>query len=171
MELTFECPRCGTTRQIPAVESAVSARCECGWERALCTGASGDGALQGCSFCGAEDLYRQKDFPHILGLGIVIAGFAISSVFWYFYRPVAALAALLVVAAFDLVLYYVVSDLTICYRCQSQFRGAGSNPDGRYLPFDLAIGERYRQERLRVDELRRRGASVPAAPQAGPPGP
>jgi hypothetical protein len=57
-------------------------------------------------------------------------------------------------AGLDVVLYYRVPDLTVCYRCLSQFRGPGSNPAGRFLPFDLAIGERYRQERLRVEELR-----------------
>ena len=50
-------------------------------------------------------------------------------------------------------------DVTICYRCSCQVRGAGSNPDGRYQPFDLAIGERYRQERIRAQQLRERGAS------------
>ena len=36
----------------------------------------------------------------------------------------------------------------------------GRIPDGRYRPFDLGIGERYRQERIRARELRDRGASV-----------
>jgi hypothetical protein len=58
------------------------------------------------------------------------------------------------------VLYYTVPDVTICYRCSSQVRGDGSNPDGRWQPFDLAIGERYRQERIRAQHLRERGASA-----------
>jgi hypothetical protein len=52
-------------------------------------------------------------------------------------------------------LYYRVPDVTICYRCLGQYRGIGSNPSGRFKPFDLAIGERYRQERMRAEQLRK----------------
>jgi hypothetical protein len=58
----------------------------------------------------------------------------------------------------DLVMYHLVKDVTICYRCLSQMRGDGSNSGGRFKPFDLAVGERYRQERLRAQELREREA-------------
>ncbi len=54
-------------------------------------------------------------------------------------------------------LYYRVPDVTICYRCLGQYRGEGSNVGGRFRPFDLAIGERYRQERMRAEQLRARG--------------
>jgi hypothetical protein len=158
MELTFECPECETTRRLPAVESAAAAACPCGWSRPLAPAACEGGVLRVCPFCLTEDLYVQKDFPHALGLAIVVAGFSVSTVFWYFYRPISALAALLATAALDVVLYYLVPDVTICYRCLSQYRGAGANPGGRYHPFDLAVGERYRQERLRIDELRQREA-------------
>jgi hypothetical protein len=114
-----------------------------------------DGELEACPFCATEELYIQKDFPHALGLAIVVLGFAVSTVFWYLYMPVWTLGVLLATAALDLALYYLVPDVTICYRCLSQYRGAGSNPKGRYLPFDLAIGERYRQERIRVEVLRK----------------
>jgi hypothetical protein len=53
-----------------------------------------------------------------------------------------------------------VPDVTICYRCWCQVRGEGSNRERRFAPFDLGIGERYRQERIRAGELRDRGASV-----------
>jgi hypothetical protein len=102
----------------------------------------------------------------VLGLAIVVAGFAVSTVFWAYYMPIAATAVLLVSAALDLVLYYVVPDVTICYRCQSQFRGPGANPRGRFAPFDLAIGERYRQERLRVEQLRERPNPADSSPPA-----
>jgi hypothetical protein len=51
-------------------------------------------------------------------------------------------------------LYYRVPDVTICYRCESQFRGEGSSPPGRFKPFDLGIGERFRQERMRAEQIR-----------------
>ena len=104
------------------------------------------------------DLYIQKDFPQGLGLFIVGLGFAISTVFWYYEMPISAYLVLVVSMLLDLVMYHVVGDVTICYRCLCQLRGAGTNPDGRYRPFDLATGERYRQERIRAEQLRERGA-------------
>ena len=157
MELTYECPGCGRVDRASPVEDAEVVACPgCSKGRELSREAIDpvDTTLRACPWCATQDLYIQKDFPHGLGLGIVIAGFAASSVFWYLYRPIPALGVLLATAALDVVLYYLVSDVTICYRCLCQVRGAGSNPPGRFAPFDLAVGERYRQERLRVEQLR-----------------
>lgn len=162
MELTFVCPNCSAVGRIPAIEDAYQAPCAvCGATRALHRSASAECGLSACVWCATEDLYIQKDFPHNLGLGIVLVGFAVSTIFWALYQPVPAFAALLATAAVDVVLYYLVPDVTICYRCLAQHRGPGTNPaDGpgasprRFAPFDLAIGERYRQERIRAEELR-----------------
>ena len=90
----------------------------------------------------------------------MIVGFVISTVFWYLEMPLFTYLVLLGSALLDMVLYYRVPDVTICYRCLSQIRGEGSNPEGRFQPFDLAVGERYRQERIRIEELRKRGSTV-----------
>jgi hypothetical protein len=164
MELTYECPQCGTVGSVPAVEQAEAVACACGSARALHRASCAGGELSACPWCATEDLYVQKDFPHGLGLAIVVAGFAASTYFWYRYEPVPALGVLLLTAAIDVVLYYLVPDVTICYRCLSQCRGPGSNPGGRFVPFDLAIGERYRQERIRVEEHRQRARSAGAIP-------
>ncbi|QEH35778.1 hypothetical protein OJF2_43350 [Aquisphaera giovannonii] len=165
MELTFSCPRCQAVGHVPGVERAGVGPCKaCGAERALHGEAFEEGRLAACPWCGTADLYIQKDFPQALGLAIVLVGFAISTVFWYLERPIVTYLILLASALLDMILYYRVPDVTICYRCLAQVRGEGSNPGGRFRPFDLAVGERYRQERLRVDELRRRDApSLPGA--------
>ncbi len=169
MELTYECPECGATSVAGPLGAIDRAECgRCGAVRPLAAGAVADDRLSACAACGTEDLYVQKDFPHGLGLLIVVVGFGLSTIFYAYYQPIAAMAVLLATAALDLLLYYLVPDLTICYRCLGQHRGAGSNPDGRFAAFDLAIGERYRQERLRVEELRARGDSVPRASGDGP---
>jgi hypothetical protein len=113
---------------------------------------SGD-RLQQCALCGTADLYAQKDFPHRLGLAIVIVGIVASSIAWANYLYPVAIGILMVTAVLDLLLYYVVGNVLVCYRCLAQYRGAGCGPPHR--PFDLAIGERYRQERMRLDLLRR----------------
>jgi hypothetical protein len=164
MELTYECPQCEAVGRVDRVEDAVTATCaRCQAVRELSTSAiAADSSLIACPWCSTEDLYIQKDFPHGLGLAVVVAGFAVSTVFWYFYLPVLAFAVLLATAAMDVLLYYFVPDVTICDRCLSQIRGPGSAPEGRFQPFDLEVGERYRQERLRVEELRQRGAGASA---------
>ena len=84
----------------------------------------------------------------------MVAGFAVSvnRSSGYYYMPIAAFAVLLATAALDVALVYLVPDVTICYRCLSQHRGPGTNPERRIAPFDIAIGERYRQERIRIEE-------------------
>lgn len=171
MELTFQCLNCGSVNRVESIETAERGRCgHCQTGRPLHHEAVAGGELQACPWCATTDLYIQKDFPQGLGLFIVIVGFVISTVFWYFEMPLLTYAVLLASALLDLVLYYRVPDVTICYRCLSQVRGPGSNPQGRIAPFDLAVGERYRQERIRVEELRKRGEEVePSSPFANPP--
>jgi hypothetical protein len=165
MELTFECPNCHTVGGVANVAAGAEAVCrQCGHTRTIRTDAMADGGLQACPLCATEDLYVQKDFPQGLGLAIVVAGFVVSTVFWFYDRPVPALGVLLVSALVDMVLFYLVPDVTICYRCLSQFRGDGANPGRRFHPFDLAVGERYRQERMRIEELKRRPTTPPSLP-------
>ena len=161
MELTFECPECRTVSHVREVRPGAAAVCRsCAHEHPLRASAWNDEGLAACPWCGTADLYLQKDFPQGLGLFIVLVGFAISTVFWYYEDPIPAYLVLLASALIDMVLYYRVPDVTICYRCLSQYRGAGANPGGRFRPFDLAVGERYRQERIRVEQLRQQQASA-----------
>jgi hypothetical protein len=164
MELTFECPKCGAINHVPWDGSAVVSCRACGEARELHRDVVQDGSLRACPWCATEDLYVQKDFPQGLGLLIVVVGFAVATVFWFFEMPIPTYSVLLASALLDMVLYYRVPNVTICYRCLSQYRGAGSNPGNRFHPFDLAIGERYRQERLRVEQLRERRASPNSPP-------
>jgi hypothetical protein len=167
MELTFECPNCRATGDVLDLARAPALTCSaCGWTRPVDPQSIVDGHLAACAVCATDDLYIQKDFPHVLGLAIVVGGFVVSTVFWAYYLPIAATLVLLFTAALDLVLYYVVRDVTICYRCLSQYRGPGANAAGRFAPFDLAIGERYRQERLRVEQLRERRQPADPLPPA-----
>jgi hypothetical protein len=169
MELTYACRKCDAVDRAPAIETTAVLTCHsCGAERPVDPHAFNGTGLAACPCCGTDDLYKQKDFPQGLGLAIVIAGFVVSSVFWYYERPIWTYAILLTSALMDMFLYYRVPDVTICYRCLAQVRGAGANPGGIYHHFDLAVGERYRQERIRVDEHRRREGEA-VSPQDGNP--
>ncbi len=164
MELTYACSRCDAVQRIEAVESRSGVACTaCGNEKSVSSDAFEGEQLRACGLCSTEDLYIQKDFPQGLGLAIVIAGFVVSSVFWYYEKPLYTYAILLASALLDMLLFYKMPNVTICYRCLAQYRGPGANPGGRFHPFDLAVGERYRQERIRVEELRTRSSGGPAA--------
>jgi len=163
MELTYQCPHCEAVGSASAVETLSAIRCtRCEAVRALHAGAIENGALRSCPWCATDDLYLQKDFPQALGLTIVVVGFVVSTIFWYYEKPLITYAVLLTSALVDMWLYHRVPDVTICYRCLGQFRGSGSNPAGRFQPFDLAIGERYRQERIRVAQLKQEQVSAPS---------
>jgi len=172
MELTYQCAGCHAVNHVPSLESAERVNCQrCGAGHALHRDTIEGGELHACPSCATTDLYIQKDFPQGLGLFIVIVGFVISTVFWYLEKPLFTYLILLASALLDMVLYYRVPDVTICYRCLGQVRGAGANPGGTIRPFDLAIGERYRQERFRIEELRKRAGSVEpsSTPLSSPP--
>jgi len=90
----------------------------------------------------------------------ILVGACVLSVFTYFlYLPVWTWAILIGSAAFDGLLYLWVGDAVVCYRCNAHYRGlAQSTP---YPPYELTIGERYRQERLRRERPKSDSARPP----------
>ncbi len=174
MELTYACRSCGAVSRMADVESVPRSPARpAATSGPSPTGPSHGNDLAACACCGCDDFYRQKDFPQGLGLLIVVVGFAVSTVFWYYERPLWTYAILLASALLDMVLYYRVPDVTICYRCLASTGGPGRTRAGAFAPFDLGVGERYRQERLRVEEHRRKtpGPTSAGAMPALPPDP
>ena len=55
---------------------------------------------------------------------MVVIGAVISGTFYWFGKDLAAYAVLASAALVDLVVYGRLKDLTVCYRCHSEFRGA-----------------------------------------------
>ena len=96
----------------------------------------------------------QKDFPHWLGMGILVLACVASIVTYAKHWIIATWAILIRSAVVDGLLYLAMGNVTVCYRCQTHYRGFP--PNGQHGPFNLAIGERYRQERIRREELRKR---------------
>jgi DNA-directed RNA polymerase subunit RPC12/RpoP len=103
----IRCGRCG--REIPlTVTEAVRA----------------DRAVDGCPVCGGADFYVRKDFNPRLGLTVVIIGALVSALFYWFGRDLIAYSILASAALIDLVVYSRLKDITVCYRCHTEFRGA-----------------------------------------------
>jgi hypothetical protein len=110
-----------------------------------------DPELPVCAVCGNAELYKKKDFPHALGMAILVLACVASSISYWLYDPVVTWAILLGSAAFDGLLYLLVKDVIVCYRCGTEHRGIEARP--AHAPFELTTHERYRQERLRLEEL------------------
>ena len=108
--------------------------------------------LPTCAVCGNHELYKQKDFPHRLGMAVLVSAFA-ASVFTYgWYEKWLTWAILVGSALFDGLLYLWVGDALVCYRCGAHHKAF---PTGSgHLPFELTVGERYRQERLRREKMK-----------------
>jgi len=154
VKLRFACPACNAPAGIDSPGPHPWTCSACGHvvdrpDEPLTT----DGKLACCGLCGNAELYRRKDFPQWLGMTLLTAActaFFVLAVIFYQYT--AAWAVLLGSAAFDGLLYYaIVGDVVVCYRCGCQHRGL---PSRAFDPFELATGERYRQERLRREQLK-----------------
>jgi hypothetical protein len=105
-----------------------------------------------CVICGNHELYKKKNFPHWLGLAILaVACFGFLALMYRF-EVMWAWVILLGSAAFDGLLYLWVGDVIVCYRCGAHYYGARPGPE--HKPFELVVGERYRQERLRREQFK-----------------
>ena len=136
----WQCPHCDHLLRLPDVDSA----------------------LPSCAICGNSELYKKKDFPHNLGMSILVLACIGATVAYWLYDKWMWWAFLIGSAAFDGLLYLWVQDVVVCYRCQAHHRGIPPGSD--HKPFELTVGERYRQERLRREQLvTQRGERPPGA--------
>lgn len=110
------------------------------------------GAPATCAICGNGELYKKKNFPHWLGLTILTVACVSFLALMGQHEPYWAWAVLLGSAAFDGLLYLAVGDAVVCYRCGAQYSGAP--PKVQHKPFELAVHERYRQEKIRREQLK-----------------
>lgn len=148
LQIIYQCPVCQTRRADTPNPQAGAVVCDgCGWTRDEGQQDLHDGQLSRCRICGCEDLWRQKDFPPALGLGIVVVAATCSSIAWAWYRPVLAIAVLMAAALVDMALYLFMGDMLVCYRCGARHRRTTIPQE--HPAFDLEVQERYRQQQLR----------------------
>jgi hypothetical protein len=115
--------------------------------------ADADLTLPTCLVCGNHELYRKKDFPHALGMAILVLACIASTITYARFDAWTTWTILIGSALFDGLLYLWVKDVVVCYRCDAHHRGISIPTE--HGPFELTIGERYRQERLRREQLNR----------------
>jgi hypothetical protein len=155
MNVTYACPRCQQTVRVeysPGQAELLCPACHVGVR--IPDDAVVGNEVARCLVCPSHDLFLRKDFPQRLGVAIVVLGFVGSSIAWYYYLTMWTFAILFATALIDVVLYLVVGNSLMCYRCHAEYRGfSGSDKHGY---FELETHERYRQEAARLAEHRTR---------------
>ena len=126
MRVIARCPKCDAGLPVGPADSPESIKCgRCGRELALTFSDAlrNDSGVDVCPVCRGGDFYVRKDFDPKVGLTVVIIGAMISAVFYWFGEDLIAYGILAGAALVDLVVYGRLGDVTVCYRCHSEFRG------------------------------------------------
>ncbi|HWZ86375.1 MAG TPA: hypothetical protein VN032_09240 [Thermoanaerobaculia bacterium] len=121
----FACARCGV---------AYSARFE---------GAVGAEGVEQCAFCANHAFFLQKDFDQRLGCLIMAVSLAAAlfvgwKVGWIWFTPV-----LLATVVVDWIVAAKIKPVTICYRCDAEYRDVPVHP--RHKGYDPHVAERFAQ--------------------------
>ena len=127
MKLTLVCPDCGSRLPVAAADAPDAVACgRCRRTLPLSVGEKlrADAEVDRCPVCEGGDFYVRKDFNPQLGLTVIIVGALVSAAFYWYGMDLIAYGVLGVAALVDLVVYGRLGDLTVCYRCHAEFRGA-----------------------------------------------
>ena len=152
MQIAFQCPACQEPNRAALAAGGLLQCAKCRWSKPVSDRDVEHDRPVRCAVCVCDDLWRQKDFPPQLGLAMVGLGALLSTIAWANYRPALALGILMGFALVDLLLYALMSDVLVCYRCEARYRKANLESDD-HPRFSLETAERYRQEAIRLKEL------------------
>jgi hypothetical protein len=150
VNVRFDCPECETAGGRHDTPGPAEWRCPgCDHVTRL---VNVDAAVPSCAVCGNPDVYIKKDFPHSLGLTILTLACLASTITYFLHKQWLTWAILIGSALIDGLLYLWMKDVIVCYRCHAHHRGFTPGP--QHKPFELTIHERYRQERIRREQMK-----------------
>jgi len=153
MNVTYACPVCQASNRSTVAAGDESLEClHCHQLIAIPSNAFEGGQLCRCLVCPSTDLYVRKDFPQRLGVALVAIGVVGSSIAWAYSLLIPTFAILFATALADVVLYLIVPDELMCYRCAAEYRMAEGHE--RHGAFNLETHERYRQQAARLGSQR-----------------
>jgi len=139
------CPRCvrAVDRDGAAPAAGECVRCHEPWTYRAPENAGA--AVERCGFCGNRAFFVQRDFDQrigcaIMALSIAAALFVGAKLGWIWFTPV-----LLATVLIDWGLALVIKPVTICYRCDAEYRQVPLNP--RHRPYDPHVAERYAEKK------------------------
>jgi hypothetical protein len=151
VKVRFPCPSCDTPGRLE-IPGQTSWQCPACDHRVQADERVTADSLPVCAVCGNPELYKKKNFPHSLGMTILTIACLVSFVTYLSYEKVLTWMILGGTAVFDLALYLWVGDVVVCYRCGAVHGKFTPGPE--HKPFELGTSERYRQERIRREQLR-----------------
>lgn len=150
MNVTYACLACHATVDNDFATDTSSLACpRCGSELTVPSDAVAGTRVKRCLICPSTDLFVRKDFPQHLGVFIVAVGIVGSSIAWFYTNILWTFGILFLTALADVLLYALVGDTLMCYRCHAQYRGVDEMDS--HGAFNLETHERYRQMAARLE--------------------
>jgi hypothetical protein len=135
------CPDCLTAREFTGTESGDFPCASCGAAYSVSfEGTAGPEGVVRCAFCGRSAFFLQKDFDQRLGC-LFLAASLLAALFvgwrfgWIWFTPV-----LLATVVVDWIVAARIRPVTICYRCDAEYRDIPPNP--RHRGYDPHVAER-----------------------------
>jgi hypothetical protein len=167
MHATYSCQACGAAAGQDFDASTAALVCHrCQRQITLPPGAIEGRRINRCLVCPSRDLYVRKDFPQRLGVLLVAVGIVGSSIAWYYASLAWTFGILFATALADLLLFIVVGNALMCYRCGAHYRGVAEMES--HGQFNLETHEKYRQLAARSSSTPNPVTPKPAANPATP---
>jgi hypothetical protein len=146
MRARYYCPDCLAARDHTGADAGGFACAKCGraYEASL-EKALGPEGVEACAFCDSHAFFLQKDFDQRLGCLIMAISLGLALLVgwkagWIWFTPV-----LLVSVVVDWIVAARIRPVTICYRCDAEYRDMPVNP--RHKGYDPHIAERYAEKK------------------------
>ncbi len=160
MNITFACPKCEAANRTEFSPGETALCCKhCGQHLHVPAGAIDNQChVHRCLACPSSDLFVRKDFPQRLGVALVTIGLVGSCVAWAYSQLYWTFGILFATALVDVLLYAVVPNALMCYRCGAMYRGAADID--RHGSFNLETHERHRQQKIRLAGIRNQESGV-----------
>ena len=150
MRARYYCPDCMTAREFAGDEAGEFACAKCGRAFAARFPDKAEPTpVERCAFCGNRSFFLQKDFDQRLGCLFLAVSLGLALLIgwrwgWIWFTP-----ALLATVVVDWIVAARIRPVTICYRCDAEYRDVPLHP--RHRGYDPHVSERY----ARVKTVRR----------------
>ncbi len=146
MRARYYCPDCLAAREHETSDAGEFACARCGRKyEAKLPEAFGSSGVERCGFCGNRAFFLQKDFDQRLGCLFLVASLGLALFVgwkfgWIWFTP-----ALLATVLVDWIVAARVRPVTICYRCDAEYRDVALHP--RHRGYDPHVAERYAEKK------------------------